>query len=79
MLQRAIHGERGFLAYLHISKELRQAENVAAEVAAERARMERRVALLRPDGLDPDMLEEQARKHLNFGAPGDVIILAPDN
>jgi cell division protein FtsB len=75
----AVQGERGFLAYLHISKELKEAQAIAAEVAEERSLMENRVALMRPDGLDPDMLEEQARMQLNFGDPGDVIIFLPDD
>ncbi len=38
-------------------------------------RLERDVALLRPDSLDPDMLDERARAILNLAQPDDLIIL----
>jgi cell division protein FtsB len=41
----------------------------------ERAQWERRVALLRPDRLDPDMLDQQARALLDYVAPNDVILM----
>ncbi len=40
-----------------------------------RQRLERDVALLRPDNLDPDMLDERARAILNLAQPDDLIIL----
>ena len=44
------------------------------ENRAEESRLERRVALLRRDNLDPDMLDERARVVLNFAAPGELVI-----
>jgi cell division protein FtsB len=41
----------------------------------ERAQWERRVALLRPDRLDPDMLDERARALLDYVAPNDLILM----
>jgi cell division protein FtsB len=40
-----------------------------------RARIERDVALLRPESLDPDMLDERARAILNLAHPDDLIML----
>jgi cell division protein FtsB len=40
-----------------------------------RARLERDVALLRPESLDPDMLDERARAILNLVHPDDLIML----
>ena len=40
-----------------------------------RARLERDVALLRPESLDPDMLDERARAILNLAHPDDLIML----
>ena len=42
---------------------------------AERQSMERRVSLLEPGSLDPDMLEERARLMLNYGHVDDIVIL----
>src|SRR5258708_21130621 len=41
----------------------------------ERAQWERRVALLRADKLDPDMLDEQARSLLDYVAPSDLTLM----
>ena len=40
----------------------------------ERERLDKRVGLMRPDSIDPDMLDELARANLGFGKPGDLVI-----
>ena len=47
-----------------------------AEIAARRRTLERRVRLLNPAGLDPDMLDERARLMLNFGLADEIVIFA---
>ena len=42
---------------------------------AERALWERRVALLRSDKIDPDMLDERARTLLGLADPRDLVML----
>ena len=68
-------GERSLLAWLQLEKDLRVAQSEAAVLANQRLRLENRVSQLRPDGLDPDMLEERARALLNYGRDDEVIIL----
>ncbi|MGB2930980.1 MAG: septum formation initiator family protein [Methyloceanibacter sp.] len=46
-----------------------------AGLAEVRQRLERDVALLRPESLDPDMLDERARAILNLAHPDDLILL----
>jgi cell division protein FtsB len=70
-----VEGERGLYAWVHVTQEIRAASATQAAVSAERAAEERRVALLRPDHIDPDLLDEQARAALNLGQSGDVVIL----
>lgn len=70
-----VQGDRGLLAWWHLRHEIGQAEQMLAEVSDVRQGMERRVALLRPDNLDPDMLEERARLMLNMGRDNEVVIL----
>ena len=41
----------------------------------DRTQWERRVALLRADKLDPDMLDEQARKLLDDVAPNELTLM----
>ena len=57
-----MQGDRGIIAWRQLEQEIGQVRAVQAETAAVRARLEARVALLRPDNLDPDMLEERARR-----------------
>ena len=46
-------------------------------VRGERESLERRVRLLYPQSLDPDMLDKSARRLLNYGLPDEVVILDP--
>lgn len=70
-----INGDRGILAWWHLRQEISKAQATLKDTAAMRAAMERRASLMRPDNLDPDMLEEQARRLLNMSRDGDMIIL----
>ena len=70
-----VQGERGVLAWLRLEKELSVAEARVAVLERERTNLERRVGLLRPDSLDPDLLEERARALLNYGAEDEVLVL----
>ena len=45
------------------------------DLERQRLALAHRVGLLRPDSLDPDMLEERARMLLNYGHRDDRIIL----
>ena len=75
----AVQGERGLLAYVHLQQQLEQAQAVDRELDAQRAEMERKVQLLRPDSLDPDMLEERARAVLNYTREDEVVVMTgPD-
>lgn len=74
----AIQGDRGLIALWHLRQELRQQESELAAISAERFVIEKRVTLLRPESLDPDMIEERARAVLNVGEKEDLIILLPD-
>jgi cell division protein FtsB len=75
----AVYGDRGILSLMRLGDEIAVAEAEHAVVARDRAEMERRARLLRPDSLDPDLLEERARLMLNFGHDDEVVILlAPE-
>jgi len=75
----ALHGDRGFYAWIMLKQEKAQALATAEHVAGERAELEQRVSLLRRDHLDPDLLEERAQAILNYGMASDhIIFLDPD-
>ena len=71
----AVQGDRGLLSYLRLTREIRRAEITRDLFAGERAELEKRVALLRPRGIDPDMLEERVRVMLNLGRPDEMVIM----
>lgn len=69
-----VEGDRGVLAWVRLKNEILEAELQLAKVTTERQSLEHRVLLLRPDHLDPDMLEERARAMLNMGREDEVVI-----
>lgn len=73
----AVHGQRGLLAWVDLSRELEQRRAELAELRAERVAIERRVDGLRPDAIDPDLLEEELRK-LGYVGERELIILTPE-
>jgi cell division protein FtsB len=72
-----VSGERGFIALLQLNQQIQKAKASAAFLANERAEIDSRVALMRPDHLDHDMLAEQARRMLGIGHPDEVVIFFP--
>ncbi len=70
-----VEGDRGLLAWLRLRGQIVDAELRLAKVSTERQALEHRVLLLRPDHLDPDMLEERARALDDLGRDGDVVVL----
>ena len=70
-----VEGDRGVLSYLRLHGEILDAEMRLAKVSSELQEMEHRVLLLRPDHLDPDMLEERARSLLEWVDPRDLVMI----
>ena len=72
-----IQGNHGVIALLELQSKVATAEAIQSEVSADRRRLVQQVALLRPDNLDPDMLEERARVMLNYVHPDEIVIITP--
>jgi len=72
-----VEGDRGLLAWWHLNRDIRAAEATLAGQQAERAALERRAGLLRPDHLDPDMLDERARAMADLGHEDELVVLRP--
>ena len=49
-----------------------------AILRSERSALERKVSLMRPQSIDPDMLDELARTTLDYGKPGELIVKLPN-
>ena len=70
----AVQGERGFIAYSHNATEIKRVEAELALIRAERERLEARAALLHPNHVEPDMLDEQVRRILGLAHPDELIV-----
>jgi cell division protein FtsB len=71
----AYTGKNGINARQELDLEIAELASQAARVKAERERWEHRVALLKSDRIDPDMLDERARELLNYVDPHDITIM----
>ena len=72
-----VEGERGFKAWLRLNREIRTATANLEAVRAQRAALDLRVSNLRPEHVDPDLLDERIRATLNLVSPDDIVIMQP--
>ena len=72
-----VEGDRGLRAWGEIAQQLRAAKTALADVSTERARLERRASNMRSEHLDPDLLDSQVRRTLDFAAPDEIVIIQP--
>jgi cell division protein FtsB len=71
----AYSGDRGLKAKEDIDRQIAQLSGELDHLKHDRTQWERRVALLRSDKLDPDMLDEQARALLGDTGPHDLTLM----
>ncbi len=71
----AYTGKNGINARQELDQQIADLAGEVERVKAERERWERRVALLKADRIDPDMLDERARQILNYLDPHEVTIV----
>ncbi len=70
----AVEGDYGLFALGKLRDRVATLDADLAAVRAERARMESHVALMRPESLDKDMVDERAREALNMADAKDIVI-----
>ncbi len=68
-------GERSLITYWRLSQDVADAKAKLTVARSERQRIEHRVSLLRPESLDPDMLDERVRWALGYIAPKEIMVL----
>ena len=71
----AYSGNHGLKAKEDLDQQIATLSTDLDRLKLERAQWERRVALLRADRLDPDMLDEQARALLDYVAPNELTLM----
>lgn len=74
----SIYGDRGVIAYFKWQNNLETARSTLDEVKGQKLEIEHKVKLLRPESLDTDMLDEQARKLLGVSKKTEQVFVAND-
>jgi cell division protein FtsB len=75
------HGYYGPRSFDHrdaLEAKAAELDQKLSQIRDQRQVLERKVSLMRPQSIDPDMLDELARSMLDYGKPGDLIIRLPD-
>jgi len=71
----AFSGNHGLKAKQDIDQQVAALSAELSQLKIERARWERRIALLKSNSLDPDMLDERARALLDYVHPDDLTLM----
>jgi cell division protein FtsB len=70
----AYTGNHGLRAKQDLDQQIGQLTSELTALKGERSVWERRVALLKPQSIDPDMLDERARALLDYADPRDLTL-----
>lgn len=70
-----VHGNFGMEARKSLMEDIARLDLDLSHLTEERRMLDRNVALMRPDQIDPDMLDEQARRVLNLARPDEIIVM----
>ena len=73
----AYSGNHGLKAKQDIERQIAALSAELAKLQVERGQWERRLQLLKPHGLDRDMLDERARALLDYAHPNDLVLALP--
>jgi cell division protein FtsB len=71
----AFSGDHGLKAKLDIEQRIASLSSDLTRLQLQRAQWERRIALLKSNRIDPDMLDERARELLDYTHPNDLTLL----
>ncbi len=71
----SFYGNKGIIAYFSLNQQLETAYISLESVRDERIELEHRVKLLRPDSLDKDMLDQEARRVLGVAMPNEQVFV----
>ncbi|MBO0735164.1 MAG: septum formation initiator family protein [Alphaproteobacteria bacterium] len=72
-----VEGDRGLEAWFSLNREIRVAKASLAALRARHTELALKVSNLRPEHVDPDLLDERIRATLNLVAPDDIVLMRP--
>jgi cell division protein FtsB len=67
-------GPRGFPYQERLQAQVANLEERQETITRARTQLEQKVALLRPESIDPDLLDEMVRAQLEMVKPGDLVV-----
>ncbi|CAN5180254.1 septum formation initiator family protein [soil metagenome] len=70
-------GPRGFKYRDGLTAKVAELDKKLAAVETRSAALEQHVQLMRPESVDPDLLDELARRTLDYSKPNDLILRIP--
>jgi cell division protein FtsB len=70
----AERGPRGFSYQKDLTEQLGKLKTQLEKIKSDHNMLEARVAELRPDAIDPDLLDEMARKNLGYASPAQIVV-----
>jgi len=70
-----IYGNHGVINLTRVQHDIEVKQAELDHIRSQREALEHRVSLLRPESVDPDLLEEQARSRLGLTERDEVVIL----
>lgn len=73
----ASKGPRGYPYHEKLVAEAAELSDRLAAVESQQLGLEHRVSLLRPESIDPDMLDELARSQLEMAGPNELVVVQP--
>ena len=71
----AFTGNHGLKAQQDLDQQFAELSSELNRLKRERAEWQRRVALLKPESIDPDTLDERARAVLNYLGPRELTLI----
>jgi cell division protein FtsB len=74
-LYHTVQGDRGWLSMLRLQQQVNAEQDELSQLQKQHHELEHRVQLMRPDSLDPDLLDEKSRELLNYSKPDEIVIL----
>ncbi len=70
----AVNGERGLKTKDEYKKQITALRDTLADLKADHAQWDHRIALMRSEAIDRDLLQEQARVKLDYVDPADLVV-----
>ena len=75
----AWYGPRGYPYRDRLLGETADLQNQFARTLSARTDLEQQVVQLRPEHIDPDLLDQLAREQLEMAGPNELVVPSPEN